>query len=207
MLSYHQAIQKNLKTLIPGSHLEYRFRSIKRVADLAFLPKKVVFEIQCSPISLEEVLKRNKDYSILGFIVIWVLHDKLYNKKIATPAELFLRNSLSIYTSITPFGHGFYYDQLDFFKGTKRIFKSAPFLLESLIPRKAPVFPHFFPKKFRNRSHVFQGDAPSNLLLNGQGKWAYKLEKKLTQNWSVKKIIQEIFHSHLQRHALSSHKF
>ena len=87
MSSSHLAIQKVLSKSLPGSRLEHRFPSIGRVADVVYFPKKIIFEVQCSPISLKEVQKRNRDYLSLGFTVIWILHDRHYNKKTLSLAE------------------------------------------------------------------------------------------------------------------------
>jgi hypothetical protein len=207
MHRYHKVIQKKLASFLQGSVIEYRFPSIRRIADVVFFPKKIIFEVQCSPISIENIQKRNRDYSSLGFTVIWILHDRIYNKKIATPAELYLRQNLSYYTSMTPFGHGFFYDQLDFFKGVTRIYKSTPQTIKSFYPKPPPRLPFFFPNKLRKRPLMLSGDTTEHLLKSKQGRWAWKLEKSLTKKWTCKKITKELFHSLLLKNASASHKY
>ena len=207
MHRYHKVIQKTLADFLPGSIIEYPFPSIRRIADVVFFPKKIIFEVQCSPISVEAVQKRNRDYSSLGFTVIWILHDRIYNQKIATPAELYLRQTLSYYTSMTPFGHGFFYDQLDFFSGVTRIHKSQPQMIKAFYPKPLPRLPFFFPNKLRKRPLMLPGDTTEYLLLSRQGKWAWQLEKSLTRKWTLKNITKELFHSLLLKNASSSHKY
>jgi len=207
MNRYHKVIQNTLAGFLPGSVIEYRFPSIRRIADIVFFPKKIIFEVQCSPISIEDVRKRNQDYASLGFTVIWILHDRIYNKKIATPAELYLRQNLSYYTSMTPFGHGVFYDQLDFFKGVTRIYKSKPQVIKKFHPKPLPRLPLFFPNKLRTPPLMLTGDTTEYLLLHRQGKWAWQLEKSLTKKWTLKKITKEVFYSLLLKNASSSHKY
>lgn len=201
----HGAIQKRLLDAFSGAKKEYRFPSIRRVADVALLSKKIIFEVQCSPISLKDVQNRNRDYASIGFTVVWILHDRIYNKKNASLAELYLRQNLSYYSSITPTGHGFIYDQLDFFQGTHRAHRSAPYIIEKLVFHPSPKLPFFFPKKLKRRPLYFQGDALDILLRKGEGRWACFLERELTRRWTFKKGARELFHSLLQAHASSSH--
>lgn len=57
-----------------GGFLEKRFSSIDRIADLFIPSKALVIEVQYSPISLNEVLKRNWDYAQIGLSTLWILH-------------------------------------------------------------------------------------------------------------------------------------
>lgn len=91
--------------------LEMRFPEISRIADIYWADKKIVFEVQCSPISRQEVQERSKDYQSLGFEVIWVLHDKRYNQKRSTSAEDFLHHRPHYFTNIDEGGAGIIYDQ------------------------------------------------------------------------------------------------
>ena len=167
-----------------------------------YYPKKIIFEIQYSPISLTEVQKRNYDYTSLGFQVIWIMHDRHYNQKILRPAELYLRKTLSLYTSITSFGLGFFYDQLEFFHGNVRIYKSAPFQVDHLIPRKRPQLPLRFPKTLKTRlPYYFVGDATHTLLAKGTGRKHYFLEKSWTHTPWIKRIIPPLFHALLRKNA------
>lgn len=91
--------------------LECSFPSIRRIADVAWPSQKIIFEIQCSPISPQEVLARNQDYQKLGWNVIWILHDQRYNQTRLSSAELALRCSPHFYTNMNAVGSGMIYDQ------------------------------------------------------------------------------------------------
>lgn len=199
----HTAIQHSIVKKLPEAEIEKRFPQVGRIADVVYFPKKIIFEIQYSSISLSEVQKRNHDYNSLGFQVIWIMHDRHYNQKILKPAELYLRKNLSLYTSITPFGQGFFYDQLEFLHGNVRLYKSAPFQVDHLIPRNRPSLPRRFPKILKNRlPYYFVGDATHTLLAKGTGQKHYLLEKSWTHTPWIKRIISPLFHALLQKNAL-----
>ena len=61
----HKIVQETLLSILPHASLEHRFPSIGRIADVALLPEKIIFEIQCSLISISEVEKRITDYATL----------------------------------------------------------------------------------------------------------------------------------------------
>ncbi|MBA3721049.1 MAG: hypothetical protein H0W88_01440 [Parachlamydiaceae bacterium] len=111
----HIQVQQHLLELLPINEcqLEYRFPQIKRIADVAWIQQKVIFEIQCSPITAEEIRNRNRDYQLLGWQVIWILHDKRYNQWRLSSAELALRNSPHYFTNMDSEGVGIIYDQFD----------------------------------------------------------------------------------------------
>lgn len=111
----HLQVQSILHTLLPAgeSQLEYRFPAINRIADVVWLNQKLVFEIQCSPITSAEVQSRNRDYNSIGLQVIWILHDKRFNQWRLTAAEQFLQQSPCYYTNIDDEGVGIIYDQFD----------------------------------------------------------------------------------------------
>lgn len=103
-----------LNHLPPGDcRLEHPFPAIRRIADVAWLSQKLVFEIQCSAITGEEVLARNQDYHRMGWRVIWILHDKRYNQIRLSTAEIALRHSPHFFSNMDPSGKGIIYDQFD----------------------------------------------------------------------------------------------
>ncbi len=110
----HLQVQMHLFQLFPEGEcfLEHRFPSIQRIADVVWIPKKLVFEIQCSPISAEEVEQRNADYRKEGWQVIWILHDNRYNHHRLSAAEFLLRTTSHYFTNIDQSGQGIIYDQL-----------------------------------------------------------------------------------------------
>ena len=168
----------------PQARLEYYFPSVHRIADLVVISKKLIFEIQCSPISLEEVQRRNQDYASLGFKVIWILHHKRFNQKTLSPAELYLRcRHLSYFASVTQDNSKvFFYDQFEFFDGMRRIYKSPPFVLQSFLPCTLSSIPHTFPKTIKKKlSHspfYLPGDLADHLLKGKDGGWIHTLEKE-----------------------------
>ncbi|MGE5196370.1 MAG: competence protein CoiA, partial [Anaerolineae bacterium] len=64
----HIQTQLFLKKCLPQEEaaLEKIYPAIGRIADVAWEREKLVFEIQCSPISAEEVKSRTTDYRSLG---------------------------------------------------------------------------------------------------------------------------------------------
>lgn len=74
--------------------------------------KKIVFEIQCSSISQQELEKRTQDYLSIGYRPVWILHDRIFNKKILTPQETFLLNHPHYFTNTERLSPVFIYDQL-----------------------------------------------------------------------------------------------
>lgn len=201
----HQAIQKTIKTALPEVVLEKFFPEIHRVADVVYPSKKIIYEIQYSPISLEEVRKRNRDYMTLGYAVIWILHDHHFNQKNLCPAELYLRKNLSYYTSITAYGHGFFYDQLEFFYGNKRIYKGTPQLLKNLSPKKLFKLPYNFPKtlkkKAKKNAFYLPGDLIDTLMETKNFKHIKKLEKSFCTQRSLKTDFIKFFEYLLKKNA------
>lgn len=105
------------------AQLEVRFTEINRIADVVWKSEKIVFEIQYSSISAEEVLKRNRDYASLGWQVVWILHDHRYNAHRLTAAEVALRSHPYYFTNMNAEGIGIIYDQFDLFHKGKRVSK------------------------------------------------------------------------------------
>jgi competence protein CoiA len=132
----HQSVQSHIYELIPKGEafIEHRFPG--HTADLFWQPKKIVFEIQCSPISIDIAVARTNDYKKMGFHLVWILHQKSFNKSYLTLAELYLRKlGNCYYTNISTTGHGYIYDQKEELKNNKRISRSK----ESIIDLKIPI--------------------------------------------------------------------
>lgn len=90
----HVAIQALIQEQIGRTSCEeeVRFSEIGRIADVAWPDKKLVFEVQCSPISAKEVEGRNRDYASIGWNVVWILYDKTFNGEYLTQAESYLQS-------------------------------------------------------------------------------------------------------------------
>lgn len=117
----HLQIQHYFQKVLTEVTLEKNFSAINRIADIVWEQEKLVFEIQCSPITACEVEERNRDYQSLGYQVIWILHDQLYNKNRLTAAEYFLRESPHYFTNINGDGYGCIYDQWDIVEKGRRL--------------------------------------------------------------------------------------
>ncbi len=103
-----------VQQLPPGDcSLEFRFPSIHRIADVAWHSQKIVFEIQYSAISAEEVLQRNRDYQQEGWRIVWILHDHRYNQVRLSAAERTLQASPHFFSNMNHLGQGSIYDQFD----------------------------------------------------------------------------------------------
>ena len=100
--------------------LEYRFPQIKRIADVVWLPHKIVFEIQCSFISAEEIMQRNADYRSIGWQTVWILHDERFGKKKISVAEGLLHGSSHYFTNMNDVGIGVVYDRFNIIQGGMR---------------------------------------------------------------------------------------
>lgn len=102
--------------------LERRFPTIGRIADLAWEQKHIIFEIQCSPISAQEVRERNENYKSLGYEVIWILHEKQFNRYKVSAAELFLSDKTHYFSAMDSYGRGIIFDQLQHIeKGIRKL--------------------------------------------------------------------------------------
>ncbi len=172
----HIQLQLKLLDLIASgdAQMECQFPAIGRIADVAWNAKKLVFEIQCSPIPLEEVQCRTLDYASIGYEVIWILHDKQFNQKNLSAAESFLRNGPCYFTNLDKMGYGIVYDQFEVLKSSKRLFKGPPLIVSPdlffRLPAMAPpdiALPQTLLCRFTNWKCYMQGDLLHCLLKEG----------------------------------------
>lgn len=121
----HLQLQLRILDLLPRGEcfLEHRFPTMARIADVLWLPQKIVFEIQCSPISALEVMQRTQDYSAMGYTVVWILHDSRYNHYRLSAMELYLQQHLHYFSNIDAAGKGIIYDQFALIQGGCRLKK------------------------------------------------------------------------------------
>ena len=161
---HHLLIQKSIwKSLPPGeAFLEKRFCSIHRIGDIAWIDRSIIFEIQCSPISVEEVKARNHAYQKIGFQVIWILHDKRFNHTFLSAAEAFLRGQTSYFSSINHDNKALIYDQFEILRNHRRLYKGPPLTVYLNSPKSICSFPYDLPASFQkklDRSYfIFTGD-------------------------------------------------
>ncbi len=105
----HLQAQFQLQQMIPEIKLELSFPSIGRIADAAWEKEKIVFEIQCSPITSTELKARNKDYAKLGWKAVWIFHENRYNQRRLTAAEWAVRHESHYFTDIDQKGEGSFF--------------------------------------------------------------------------------------------------
>lgn len=165
--SEHLATQLHIQKILSSDAaiLEYKFPSIGRIADVAWISRKIVFEIQCSSISVEEVEKRNIDYASIGFHVIWILHDRTFNRLRLSSAEEFLISSPHYFSNLNAQGKGMIYDQLAFIRNGRRLQRTFPLPIDVHLPRILSIQKQFprqlqpFLKERYSWPYFFKGDA------------------------------------------------
>lgn len=173
--SEHIELQLYIQKLLPGSLLECRFPEINRVADIAWPKGKTIFEIQYSPISEKEAMQRCRDYERLGFRVVWVLHDKQFNKKILSRSEAFLRKKTCYFSDMDKEGKGTIYDQFEQLTHRWRRFKSKPLRIDLSHPSLMSLSLKGAPPSIQARANSWalyhHGDLV-DLFLGGGLNWA-----------------------------------
>lgn len=134
----HLALQQYLLNLFPKGEArkEVSFKQLGRIADIVWEKEKLVFEIQYSSISELEVVQRNRDYASIGYQVVWILHDRKYNKSRLTTTEKALKNSPHYFTNFTRFSTGMIYDQFSIIEGDQRILRMSPLEIDLTKPIK-----------------------------------------------------------------------
>lgn len=164
----HIHIQNVLIQSLPEGDcaLEYRMPAINRIADVVWHSKKIVYEIQFSPITQEEVLQRNADYQMLGWTVVWILHERRFNRFRITAAEACLRFAPFYYSDMNEEGEGMIYDQFDLADKGLRYKKMAPLPVDLSQP-------HFEPDAL-----YFNGDLTYLHLLDENHPYLQEAEKK-----------------------------
>ena len=134
-MSLHKEIQNHILSLLPEgeAHLEEAFPG--HYADVYWEPEKIVFEVQCSPISLEVAKKRCEDYEALGVQPVWLLHTKTFNRCHLSLAERFLRTQTCYYTNFFPGGYSSFFDQFEIIVFAKRAYRSRPLPINIAKPK------------------------------------------------------------------------
>ena len=158
----HLETQKYICSLLPTLEMEVPFKTIRRIADVYWPGVKIVFEIQCSPISKEELKARNRDYQRLGIFVVWIFHERHFNRRFLSAAEKEARKRAAYYTNINSKGRGIIYDQASrksFFKKPRRY----PVCIDQpIFPLKPP------PITFRDASKLYFTNDLVDRILRGK---------------------------------------
>lgn len=158
----HLQIQYALQKMLGPDQvfLEHRFPQIGRIADLYWPSQKLVFEIQVSPISADEVKERNHNYCQIGLQVVWILHDRHFNRPRLSPTETYLRYSPHYFTNINALGRGIFYDQYVSTRFKRRLGARRRFPVKftkiTLVGDKQ--FPRHFPSERKKWNLSFEGD-------------------------------------------------
>lgn len=166
----HLLIQLAIQKILPPNEttLEHPLPSIHRIADVLWEKQKIVFEIQCSPISEEEVKKRFQDYASLNYQIVWILDDRLFNKKIVRKSENYLRRNLCYFVQIKP--NFLFYDQLEIIDFSKRIKKGPKIPIDLTKLHSIKQTPSLstlsqIKERIANSSRYFENDLVHKALL------------------------------------------
>jgi len=201
----HLNVQMYFQMLLPKGQcsLEHRFSEIGRIADVFWSDKKIVFEVQCSQMDLQELIARNRDYGKLGISVVWILHDKKYNKESLFAIESYLHHKSHYFTNIDENGVGYIYDQFSLLHKGKRLHRFDPLPIEvsdiKCTSKKFPRFwrkPHFAIERLKQRSFYFSGDIVDSYLNHLQPLYladAAALEKKFNGEGPLKNRVKHYF--------------
>ena len=159
----HLMLQQFVKNILPEeeAQIECPFPTINRIADVAWHSKKLIFEIQCSPISKEEIKQRNENYTSIGYQVIWIFHDERYNQSRLSAAELLLSNHPHYFSDMNGEGIGKIYDQFSIISNGKREKRlpALPIDLSSPMYHKHFKIPRLLKPRFNTWTLAFAGDA------------------------------------------------
>lgn len=140
----HIRLQRFIEYLFEDAEMEKPFPSIGRIADVACPQSKKVFEIQYSPMKLQEAKQRCTDYESLGYTVIWILHNHHYDAvNRLRPTEKFLRTKTCYYSDMDSSGNGIIYDRLD------------NNILPVNLRKSHPLPPHKWPEELIARSRTW----------------------------------------------------
>ena len=121
----HMLAQLSIQALLPRGEalIEQPLVEVNRVADVLWKPRKIVFEIQCSFLTPHEAKQRVLDYAQAGYQVVWILDDRLYNRRKLRPAESLVRTFPSYYATLRKQTTPIFYDQFEIFDENRRLMK------------------------------------------------------------------------------------
>ena len=160
MQNSHRATQNALKNALAPEEvwLERNFSSIGRIADVVWPAQKVVFEVQYSPISPREIRARNRAYHKIGYAVVWILHDRHFNRPTLTPAEKYLSAHTHYFTDINEAGEGTVYDQYALTRFGRRVAHSRRYPIDVKQLYFLKHMPRHFIQERRKWEISFAGD-------------------------------------------------
>jgi len=151
----HLLVQLQIQNFLSPQEIqmEVPFLAIQRIADLVWEKEKIIFEIQCSPILLQTSQARIEDYRKIGYEVIWLLDDRIFNRKRIKPPEIFLRTQACYFFRFQRNHFLGAYDQWEIVSQQERIKRSKPLWIDLRKPRKTPQLeqPAFLPLQVKSR--------------------------------------------------------
>ncbi len=170
----HLLLQLQIQSLFAKGEisLERPFFPIGRLADACWDRHKLIFEIQCSLITQKESQERIKDYASMGYQVVWLLDDRLFNRKHLRAAELFLRENTCYYLHYQRAIHSLFYDQFELIRESTRLKKGPRAAIHLTHPRHMPSslpensLPRQVLQRKENWPLFFEGDIVHKALLS-----------------------------------------
>ncbi|MDE3045041.1 MAG: hypothetical protein KGJ02_00120 [Verrucomicrobiota bacterium] len=162
----HLLAQLALQKILPAAQtiLEKPFPEILRVADVVWEPYKLIFEIQCSLLTPHEAKQRMRDYQKVGYQIVWILDDRVFNRRILRPAEKLIRQTPCYYATLRKQMFPIFYDQFEIFHNERRIRRGQCFKVELKFPGRLPVFTW---EEKRWPRQIIQKTALTNLFFHG----------------------------------------
>lgn len=133
----HLLAQLAIQALLPSgeAQIEKPLLDIHRIADVFWEPHKIAFEIQCSLLTPYETLKRVADYHKAGYKIVWILDDRLYNRRRLRPAEALIRTFTCYYATLRRQPNPIFYDQFEILSSQQRLYKGRRLKVRLNIPQ------------------------------------------------------------------------
>lgn len=202
----HLEVQSYLIEKLPEgeARMEKFFPTIKRRADVCWEKEKIIFEVQISFITQEEVEARICDYRSCGYEVVFILHLQRFSRYMTTAAELFLRHHTHYYTNINPEGYGGLFDQFNVLVAGKReacLFRKQVCITKPLREWRIDHLPERMAYYRKNWRLSFDGDLLNTRHLGREHlqklaeleQLFIKQESKPTWKRSIRKRVQDFF--------------
>jgi competence protein CoiA len=172
----HLLLQLQIQKLLPKGKalMEQPIPSINRVSDLLWEEKKIAFEIQCSTLLEAEAEARMREYKSAGYDVVWILDDRVFNKRLLRPAEEFLRRRLCFFASFNRMALSLFYDQFEIFQRHQRVKKGTRITIDlqnvytPSQPKWPPQLPLQIERRIENCSRFFARDLLHRALLSNK---------------------------------------
>ncbi len=187
----HLYLQLHLQKLLPPGEalLEERFPTINRIADVSWRRYKILFEVQYSPISIEELEHRIEDYRSIGWTLIWILHTHSFFKGRPSREELFLESYTHYFSNHIPRGAGTFFDV--FWRG-----KQIPLIKEGVelnAPLRVPRQDSTWGER-EKRDLYFKNDLIDDAL---RGQFSFPTVEK-NRGYSIKRYAKSAFNLFLE---------